>query len=271
MASIDYIVVTWLPSEALSPSILARLYRLIEASEAASLYGARGKKGKCGFAGELYDGRIILVSTGANANTIALSALSSFPQDGRSIARLDLQVTCTVEDADYLILRALPSKRYKSYRYAAIHERGATLYVGSPRSDARLRIYNKSAESGIRSEDGKEYIRYEMQFRNRYADLAWNMVSEGLGNQCLVNWVSKMIPDGVTDAFLEGWLSIHGQKFSSIIVESDDDALARRKRWIEHSVVPALRKIVALDPNYLDVLYSLVIGNKGSEPNISDF
>lgn len=271
MASVDYLVVTWMLNEAVAQSLLQRLYRIIEATETASAYGARGKKGRYGFAGEWNDGRIILASSGNNANVIALAALSSFPKEGRSIARLDVQVTLIVDDADSVILRALPSKRYQSYRYASVHERGATLYVGSPRSDARLRIYNKSAESKVQPDDGKEYLRYEMQLRNRYAEQGWSMIADGLGNQLLVNWVDKMVPDGYTNELLSGWLSVYGAKFNSIIVEDDDDMLSRRKRWIERTVVPALRKMLALDPGYLDVLYSLLSDQSASSSSLSEF
>lgn len=46
-------------------------------------------------------------------------------------------------------------------------EPGATVYIGSPNSDRRVRIYDKAAEQGL---DGEVWTRFETQYRKKYAD-----------------------------------------------------------------------------------------------------
>jgi hypothetical protein len=39
---------------------------------------------------------------------------------------------------------------------------------------------------------------------------------------------------------------------------TETDALARRKAWIERSVIPAMRKVLAEEPEYLQVFLQLI-------------
>lgn len=264
MAHIDYIVATWELPESEARVVVERLRSIVDARQGVPqrLYGAIGVKGKRGFVGEWNDGRILLASTGASANETAIHAFGTLTPEGRSIARLDLQTTATIDDADGFIVKAIPSRRYRATLYTTINGAGATLYVGAPKSDARLRIYNKTAESGRAPDDGRDYIRFEMQFRNAYADAAWSRYASGLGNQLLVDWVSRMVPDGYTPEWLSHWLGAYGTKFNEPFLEQDDDWVDRRKRWIERSVIPAIRKVLAVEPQYADVIQSLIAGIK---------
>jgi hypothetical protein len=66
---------------------------------------------------------------------------------------------------------------------------GRTIYVGSPKSDTRLRIYDKAAEQDI-SKDKRigfvDWTRYELQIRNDLAHETYvrinQMLSENLGS-----------------------------------------------------------------------------------------
>lgn len=263
MAAIDYLVVTWTLPEAERDVIYQRLITITgnRNGKRATLYGARGYKSSEGFVGQWDDGKIIVASTGAKADVTANVTLNSLPVTGRSIARLDLQSTLVADDADNLILSAQPSKRYKATKYVNVNERGATMYVGSPHSDARLRIYNKTAESGILSDDKREYIRYEIQLRNRYAEQAWNEYKANRANEYILHWTRKMCADGVTDKFLEQALRIYGDRYDYRFLIDEGNWLDRRKLWIERTVVPALLRVLAVDPDYKNVLYSLIEGS----------
>lgn len=64
---------------------------------------------------------------------------------------------------------------------------GQTLYIGSPKSDARIRIYDKASEQGISPEQREGYCdwtRFELQLRGDVAKVAYAQLrkySEGLG------------------------------------------------------------------------------------------
>lgn len=268
MAHIDYLVATWQLPESEARIVLERLRSIVDARQGIPqrLYGAIGIKGKRGFVGQWDDGRIILTSTGASANETAIHAFGTLTPEGRSIARLDIQVTASIDNADGLIIKALPSRRYKATLYTTVNGAGATLYVGAPKSNARLRIYNKTAESGLAADDGREYIRFEMQFRDQYAERAWMRYARGEGNQILVDWVARMVDDGVTAQWLYAWLGVHGSKYNDPVIEADDDWVDRRKMWIERSVIPAIRKLLAVDPAYADVIQSLLNGVQSGAP-----
>ncbi|MQJ21768.1 hypothetical protein EI020_24605, partial [Escherichia coli] len=87
-----------------------------------------------------------------------------------------------------------PKKVYDATRVTKVNGEGETLYVGAPKSRARLRIYNKSAEAGIEHETGK-YLRIEVQLRDRYADQAYNVWLDGKPDSVLAYWVGKMLDD----------------------------------------------------------------------------
>lgn len=76
---------------------------------------------------------------------------------------------------------------------------GACIYHGSPKSDVRIRIYDKAAERGL--QDGSHWIRVELQLRDK---LAANMASEILLSQnigrsfcgVLRNYLTYRSPNG---------------------------------------------------------------------------
>ena len=87
-------------------------------------------------------------ASGSWAHAIARKLDRLLPVEGRSVARIDVQATLAVHDADAIIRTTVPNRRYKGTLIQTVFGKGATLYVGAPSSDARLRLYNKSAESG---------------------------------------------------------------------------------------------------------------------------
>ncbi len=241
MALVDYIVATLPESPSWSTSIFARLVGSPPCDAQRSvLYGAYGwRKGKT-FVGEYNDGRVLISVTGAEAHDAA-SRLRQMVVEGRrwSIARLDLQETHAVHDADAIVLSTDPRSRYKSHLIrpvSAIH-RGATMYVGAPKSDRRLRIYNKTAESGVRTPEGQELVRVELVLRNRRADQAWQNLCSDI--------------DAIFGAHVEQMLercpvidiiTTFRSDVRLTYVDSED-WLERRLRWVDGCVIPALRKL----------------------------
>ncbi len=242
MARVDYIVATLPDSPAWSPAIFARLVGSPpDAARRTTMYGAYGWRAGKVFVGEYNDGRVLISVTGAAAHDAA-TRLRQMLVEGRrwSIARLDLQETHAVADADAIVLSTDPRSRYKSHliRPVSAGQKGATMYVGAPKSDRRLRIYNKTAESGVRTPQGQELVRVELVLRNRRADQVWQdfysmdamfgaHVEQMLERCPVIDIITTFRADDVRLPY----------------IDEGDDWLERRLRWLDGCVIPALRKL----------------------------
>lgn len=65
------------------------------------------------------------------------------------------------------ITNAKAGGSYKGIRHDASKQGGETLYVGSPKSERQLRVYNKAAEQGVE----KDWLRIELVSRKELAHL----------------------------------------------------------------------------------------------------
>jgi hypothetical protein len=144
-----------------------------------------------------------------------------------------------------------------------LHEKGTTLYVGAPTSRVRLRIYNKTAESGIVPEGGGEYVRFELQCRDQYADKAFVAVRNNMARSFYLMMLKKMI-DTYTLKLVEGAIRAADEElFVDDFPASKDDPVARKKRWLEQSVLPALRRLLVEDKEYVDNFVKLLYNGAG--------
>jgi len=255
MLRADFLVLTvprTAAAEAVYPTMLS--YWLPD-PKPFSVYGFRGYKSGKVFVGERED-RYLIQATGAIAHDVALA----FPlpvEHEISVARIDVQTTFVVRDADFFISACEPSKVYKSVRWCAVGEPGQTLYVGAPSSDCRLRIYNKTAESGIKPVDFGDFIRFEIQFRNRYADRMFRAIRARAPRLPFLSHLRKMIDSFSFDAVKRHLDSLEGELFpEEPFIETN--AISRRKSWLERSVIPALRKVIAEEPEYWEVFKQLI-------------
>lgn len=218
--------------------------------------GARGWRCEGVFLGAFDDGRLIVEVSGFRSHAL-LPALREFlPKDGLSVARMDVQCTVAVEDADAIIKATIPNKRYKSSLITNLWDKGATLYVGAPSSDKRLRVYNKSAESGHFPASGGEWLRVELQLRNDYADRMWRAFTRKAENGTFLeivrtmadNWLYRLIRDYADDGSAPVW-------------DEDTEAsdwVERRMRWIEQTIVPALRRLLVAKPELYEQVVDLL-------------
>jgi DNA relaxase NicK len=192
---------------------------------------------------------VSVTSSPAHSAALAIPRLETL-----SIARIDVQTTFISRDADLLIQSCEPSNRYQAFRIAPVRGRGHTLYVGSPRSDKRLRIYNKSAESGETPGEG-EYVRVELQLRDDYAERAFTALRGG----GLAGWylhALKVMIDPFTFSVVSN--SINDVDEYHEDAAARDDWTQRRIRWVERSVIPALKRLFAARPDYLDIFLSML-------------
>lgn len=249
---VDYLVATYdlATVEPHLPTIAGAVIRQPEYGKHLGYKGYWCAESRRAFVGD--DSRRVMVSvtsSPAHAAALAIPRLETL-----SIARIDVQTTFVSRDADALIRSCDPSARYQAFRIAPVRERGHTLYVGSPRSDKRLRIYNKSAESGETPNEG-EYVRFELQLRDDYAERAFTALRGG----GLVGWYLHTIRSMI-DSFTFSVVrdSLNGVEEYHQDAAALEDWTQRRIIWVERSVIPALKRLFAARPDYLDTFTQML-------------
>jgi hypothetical protein len=249
---VDYLVATY-DLVVVEPHLPAIAGAVIKKAEAGKHLGYRGywcAESRRAFVGD--DGYRVMVSV---TSSPAHSAALAIPRlETLSIARIDVQTTLVSRDADLLIKSCDPSARYQAFRIAPVRGCGHTLYVGSPRSDKRLRIYNKSAESGEVPESG-EYVRFELQLRDDYAEKAFTALRGGGLKGWYLHTIRSMI-DSFTFAVVRDALNDVEEYHQD--VAALEDWTQRRIIWVERSVIPALKRLFAARPDYLDIFVSML-------------
>ena len=257
MIRADYIVCTFPKtdvSEAIYPTIVG--YWLPQGDRHPhAMYGFRGYKAGKIFVGEGED-RYLVQATGAIAHDVAMRLQLPIEHE-ISVARIDVQHTMIVADADRLINSCEPNQSYQASRWIQVNDRGATLYVGSPKSDVRLRIYNKSAESGIKPVVCGDYLRVELQFRNKKADHMFRAIRARAPRFPFLTQLKRMVDNFMYQMVYDSIAQDEEELFPQDLPEQLD-ALSRRKAWIERSVIPAFRKIIAEEPEYLKTFLSML-------------
>jgi len=240
----DFLVAT-VPLASVDDEKLDDFARMVIEGDYRRFYGYKGFIKDKLFIGDNGD-RMLIQATGERANDMISMIETSWT--GLSVARIDIQLTILVADADSIISRTMPSPTYKAVRLLNLGERGATLYVGSPKSRCRLRMYNKTAESGEGLINGMERLRIELQLRDDYADRCLINMRAGAGNMYFRYYASRMTDGYITNLIDRAFK--HSDMVHMIETESpkSDDT---RKAWLEHSVIPALMKLAAYDKEYV--------------------
>jgi hypothetical protein len=245
----DYIVATF-PCDDPTGLVMQRMLSQLKNGRDMAFRGFTGRQLDGLFFGyRHYDDRIIVQAVGLAANK-GIAAIMEYSADkALSVARFDAQVTFPVDNADNIILFAVPNKRYQAMRISNLRERGETLYVGSANSAYRLRVYNKSAQSGITPDKG-EYIRFEITFRNSLADSAYKAYTEGNIEAYFVGYLSKML-DTVTLNTVRYVLDKNMTMKPELFETDNNDSLGRTKMWLENIVIPCVQKLYLREPDYV--------------------
>src|SRR5258707_7953735 len=138
-----------------------------------SINGYKGIKVGGSFAGSREDGSYIQIS-----GKWADQYIKRIARRDLHVSRIDLAVTVQFQvmpsDLGWLALsaadeadRSLPAGRHRKIWYMYGTDKGFTLYIGSPTSDQRSRLYNKEVQNGT-----NEYARswrYEVVYKNARA------------------------------------------------------------------------------------------------------
>jgi hypothetical protein len=249
---VDYLVATYdlVTVEAHLPAIAGAVIRKPEAGKHLGYRGYWCAESRRSFVGD--DSRRVMVSvtsSPAHAAALAIPRLETL-----SIARIDVQTTLVSRDADLLIRSCDPSARYQAFRIAPVRGRGHTLYVGSPKSDKRLRIYNKSAESGEVPDQG-EYVRFELQLRDDYAERAFTALRGGGLSGWYLHALKSMVDPFTFSVVRDALNDVEEYRQDAVALE---DWTRRRILWVERSVIPALKRLFSARPDYLDIFVQML-------------
>jgi hypothetical protein len=76
--------------------------------------------------------------------------------------------------------------------------------------------------------------------------------------------VLKRMVDGYTYKLVEGAIrTAEEELFTDDFPSSKDDPISRKKRWLEQSVLPALRRLLVEDRDYVDNFVKLLYDGAG--------
>jgi len=252
----DYFVGTFVVEDPTGLEFQTMLWQ-VEDGQKLAFRGFQGMSKEGVFIGyRPYDDRAIVQGIGSAADRAVIIFSERSKSKKRSVARFDAQVTFAIDDADRTILFASPKRRYKSMRVSQINDRGETLYVGSPTSAYRLRVYNKTAQANIKPDNG-EYIRFEITFRNSLADSAYEAYLQGNINVYFLGYLSQMV-DEVTFNLVKHILDKNMTADPRLFEKDIDEGLEKTKVWLESVVVPCIQKLYLRDPEYVTKLVDIL-------------
>lgn len=133
---------------------------------------------------------------------------------------------------------------------------GATLYLGSRQSDIMLRIYDKQLEQiakGIEGAVGVSWVRWEMELKNEYANLALTDLLEGkdVGSLCfgiLSNYFRIINNDDSNKSRCS--MDVKWEKFLGevakvqLFVMQEPPTLADKEEWIVKQCAPTITGLI---------------------------
>lgn len=169
------------------------------------------------------------------------------------ISRIDLQITIQYDtelnkEGRYQYARAIHhNKSLPDYRRRKIHlyagsDGSDTVYVGSPSSDVRGRIYNKAKQSGDAAYE--RAWRFEVVYRNEYAASVFKQLFD------TTTAPTDFILSAVSSWYTERGVSIldlgdNGQNDVKPLKAPRTD-VERKLRWVKLQVIPTIRKLAEL-------------------------
>jgi hypothetical protein len=169
------------------------------------------------------------------------------------VSRIDLQLTVKynielIKEGRYQYAQSIYfNKSLPEYRQRKIHlyagsDGGDTIYVGSPSSDLRGRIYNKAKQSNEQAYERS--WRYEVVYRNEYALRMFRRII------AQVDEAPAIILSKVLEWYYERGIVVLDVGTSGsypiappVAPKSD---VERKLRWIRNQVIPTIRKLAEL-------------------------
>lgn len=169
------------------------------------------------------------------------------------ISRIDLQTTIKyseelLKEGRFQYARAiahnkvLPTHRQRRIHLFAGSDGGDTIYVGSPSSEQRGRLYNKSKQSGEQAYERS--WRYEVVYRNNYAAVVYRTVLAAVlpHSDIIVQTVIEFYRErGINILGMDDW---RGNPIEPPKATPSD--AGRKLAWIKDQVVPTIRKLAEM-------------------------
>lgn len=191
------------------------------------------------YLGRFSDGRFIASVAGPEADSLCDQLLPALKGDF-SAARLDVQSTIPIPNANEVIENLHPHPRYRAILLRALDPHsGSTLYVGAPASRKRMRVYNKTRQSGQEEPLG-ELLRVELVLRDANADLfTWRWKHAGKGSvaslfrataTAMCRDLDDVLPANLEAAHID--VPERGRPTAYVW-------------WLEHSVIPGVVRAMA--------------------------
>lgn len=198
--------------------------------------------------------RTLLSLYGSLCETI----LTGFDGSDVKINRLDLQKTVETDDPD-AVIEAISKDNvpFKKLLFKNIGDKGSTLYVGSPTSEKRLRVYNKSAQMG---RTDSNLLRMEMIFRGTTANALWTIWKQ-IGAEERDEYTKKEIIKRAPTLWGLGLINLPSVNVSLPARDSSS------REWIENVVKPAIVRLAVREPILVDELYNFMVGLLGNMLN----
>lgn len=229
--------------------------------------------------------------------SVVLDFLHMLYENAFSLSRIDLAVDdygadyFTVSELYDLYRSGAISSRFRSARYIAGFEQspdaprasGDTLYLGSSKSEVKLRIYDKQAEQNIKRKACGEplidtaWTRFELEVHGSYANKVLSSLLEA-GRTCaeplsvvcagtLANYMRVIDLDNERKSRCsthEKWQAfISDIEKISLYEKPEPKTYDDRLCWLKKTVSASLALVVAHDHGSFDTIYDLII--KGRE------
>lgn len=258
-AGIDYLsyTVTDNPAAATLDYGAARRWLEVQAQQAGATTITRTRQGftgatwKGGFVGQRYEDTWVSFS-GALSHAYTVSRIDSITPLARC-RRLDIQLTvpcpAAIDDEDVdkrirtLAAQSAVASGGRKVTHLDTHGDGSTLYIGSLQSDKRIAIYNKGAET--RDERLSGYWRVEMRLRDRYAERAWQALTDGTPPlSILAQELKSYSPVYVSFSdWLDRYRDTPLMKLDARATDREP-SVERTITWLERQVAPAIERLL---------------------------
>lgn len=221
----------------------------------AFVRGYRGRQTNRLFVGNRSDGTILRASSDA-AEDLALRAIGY----ADNVSRLDIQVTAQPHEgspdlagmAYATIAGGFRTRgRIPTVTLIKTNKGGRTLYVGRRVSDVYLRLYNKSAEEGVREVPAR--WRYEVELKNAIAKKTAQAIAASKAPNVAINSL-------VYRHFgVRGMVPVFGRADDppSCTVDRQPSNLARRLKWLATQVYPV---VAACQGHVSDRTLAMILG-----------
>lgn len=241
--AVDWLTVTTSEAEK-SATLIHNLFSTVGVSQI--IQGISRPWHFCGYHGKAFDGlryglrgddEAIVILSGKAAATYWSKVA---PTRGKC-TRIDLAVTCALEQADYNVgQRAYldASSAFAGKSSVVYNSRGgSTCYIGSRTSQKFARLYDKGAEEGMQP---GELWRYEIELKKPLSEVA---VDHLLRAKDPAGWIAQYVWMIFTGRGIKPlFTSTNAQ--CAIEVEASITSVAQKLQWLSSQVAPTVGRLI---------------------------